>query len=90
MAVVVLMDSKGLTQQQYDQANTMLGGKLPPGCLSHAACVVPGGMEFVDVWESQAAFETFAQETLSKMAAALGMNPPEVKIMPAHDYQLAK
>jgi hypothetical protein len=89
MAVVVQMESKGLTTQQYDQANAMLGGKLPPGCLSHAACVVPGGMQFMDVWESQAAFEKFAQETLSKMASALGMNPPEVKIMPAHDFQHA-
>lgn len=89
MAVVVLMDSKGLTPQQYDQANAMMGGKLPAGCLSHAAYIVSGGMQFVDVWESPSAFETFAQEALSKMAAALGMNPPEVKIMPAHDYQHA-
>lgn len=89
MAVVVLMDSKGLTTQQYDQANAMMQGKLPPGCLSHAACVVPGGMQFVDVWESAGAFETFAKETLSHMAAALGMNPPEVKILPAHDFQHA-
>ena len=87
MAVVVQMNSKGLTTQQYDQANAMMGGKLPPGCLSHAAYVVPGGMHFVDVWESQAAFEKFAQETLSKMASALGMTPPEVQVMPAHDFQ---
>lgn len=90
MAVVVMMEAKGMTQHQYDQANAMLGGKLPDGCLSHAACVVAGGMEMVDVWESQAAFEKFAQETLSKMAAALGMtSPPETKFMPAHHYQHA-
>ncbi|HEY7354871.1 MAG TPA: hypothetical protein VH590_00350 [Ktedonobacterales bacterium] len=89
MAVVVQMESKGLTVQQYDQANAMMGGKLPPGCLTHAAYVVPGGMHFVDVWESQAAFEKFAQETLSKMAQALGMPQPEVKVMPAHDFQHA-
>ena len=87
MAVVVQMEAKGLTIQQYDQANAMMGGKLPPGCLSHAAYVVSGGMHFVDVWESEGAFETFAKETLSQMASALGMNPPEVQIMPAHDYQ---
>jgi hypothetical protein len=89
MAVVVLMDSKGLSQQQYDQANAMMGGKLPAGCLSHVAYVVPGGMHFVDVWESPEAFQTFAQESLSKMAEALGMNPPEVNILPVHDFQHA-
>ncbi len=38
---------------------------------------------------TQTVFETFAQETLSKMAAALGKTSPEVKIMPAHDSQHA-
>jgi hypothetical protein len=89
MAVVVQMEAKGLTIQQYDQANAMMQGKLPPGCLAHAAYVVPGGMHFVDVWESEGEFETFAKESLSKMAEAVGMNPPEVQIMPAHDYQHA-
>ena len=89
MAVIVLMDSKGLTQEKYDQANAMLGGKLPAGCLSHAAYAVPGGMHFVDVWEDPVAFQTFAQQTLAQMAAATGMTPPEVQVIPLHDYQHA-
>jgi hypothetical protein len=90
MAVVVLMEIKGMTQAQYDQANAAMGNKLPPGCLSHAACTVHGGMQMVDVWESQAAFEKFAQETLAPMGAAIGMtSPPEPKIMPAHDFRHA-
>lgn len=90
MAVVVMMEMKGMTQGQYDQVNGMMAGKLPPGCLSHAACVVSGGMQMVDVWESQAAFEKFAHETLSQMGQTVGMtSQPEVKFMPAHDFQHA-
>jgi hypothetical protein len=80
MAVVVLMEIKGMTQAQYDQANAAMGGKLPAGCLVHAACHVTGGMQMVDVWENQAAFEKFAQETLSQVGAAIGLtSPPERK-----------
>lgn len=87
MAVVVMQEIKGMTQQQYDQATAMMGGKLPPGALVHTASVMEGGMRIVDVWESQAAFEKFAQETLAQMAGALGLtSQPEVKIWPAHNF----
>jgi hypothetical protein len=90
MAVVVMMEMKGMTQQHYDQANAMMAGKLPPGCLSHAACVTSDGIQMVDVWESQAEFEKFAQETLSQMGQAIGMtSQPEMKFMPAYHFQHA-
>lgn len=90
MAVVVMMELKGMTQQQYDQANAMMEGKLPPGCLVHTACPVDGGMQMVDVWESQPAFEQFANESLSKMGAAVGLtSQPEVKFLSVYHFQHA-
>src|SRR6266849_2563882 len=90
MAVIVMMEMKGMTQHQYDQANAMMGGKVPPGCLVHTASVMAGGMQMVDVWESEAAYEKFAQETLSKMGAAIGLtSQPEVKMHPVHNFMHA-
>ncbi len=87
MAVVVLQEVRGFTQQQYDQALAMMEGKLPPGCLVHTAGPMEGGFRIVDVWESQAAF---AQETLQQMSAAIGLtSPPEVQVWPVHNFMQA-
>jgi len=90
MAVVVMQEIKGMTQQQYDQVTAMMEGKLPPGALVHTASVMEGGMRIIDVWESQAAFEKFAHDTLAQMAGTVGLtSQPEVKIWPVHNFMHA-
>jgi hypothetical protein len=42
-----------------------LGPDLPPGLLVHLAITRPeGGLRYVDVWESEADFERFAEDRL--------------------------
>jgi hypothetical protein len=65
------------TADQYDQINRQLGvsdGNLPEGLISHVAAgpTDGGGMEIVDVWESQQAFDAFIQNQLMPAVQALG------------------
>jgi len=49
----------------YEQIIKEIGPDLPPGLVSHLALVRPeGGLRYVDVWESEADFERFAEDRL--------------------------
>jgi hypothetical protein len=52
----------------------------PPGLLIHVATEEPGGVHIVDVWNSQADYEAFAESrlnpTIGSIAAAQGMEIP--------------
>ena len=42
-----------------------LGTDLPKGLITHIAIKIPeGGLRYIDVWESEGDFETFAQDRL--------------------------
>ena len=78
MAVGVLMEFPGVTREQYDQLvqDLDLSGPLE-GVLIHMCAPTPdGGWRTVDVWESQEAFERFANELLIPRAQALGFPQP--------------
>jgi hypothetical protein len=66
MAVVVTNTIPGGGQELYDQVNGKLGFDqgLPEGCQVHIAGPVDEGWRVVTVWDSQDAFESFAQQTL--------------------------
>ena len=87
MAVVVQQEYPGMSADQYDRIVEMLADTLPPGCLIHIASVIEGGMLVVDVWDSQEAFEQFAQGPLRSMSGSLSFtNQPVVKVSPAHHF----
>jgi hypothetical protein len=49
----------------YERIIEGIGPELPPGLLVHLAIVKPeGGLRYVDVWESEAEFEKFADSRL--------------------------
>jgi hypothetical protein len=78
MAVGVFMEFPGVTWEQYEQLVQDLGLSGPPeGMLTHVCGPTSdGGWRMVDVWESQEAFERFANELLIPRAQAHGFPQP--------------
>jgi hypothetical protein len=87
MAIGIVFEIPGGTQKQYDQVlqKLQLGGKPAPGGLYHVAGPMEGGWRVVDVWESQAAFETFFQTKLKKALQEAGVPPIQPKFFPVHN-----
>ena len=70
MPVVMVHDSPGVTQEQYEQVGARLtdGRGLSSlsdwpvdGILSHAAGPTADGWRVIDVWESEEAFQRFGE-----------------------------
>jgi hypothetical protein len=78
MAVGVFMEFPDVTWEQYEQLVQDLGLSGPPeGELTHVCGPTSdGGWRTVDVWESQEAFERFANELLIPRAQAHGFPQP--------------
>jgi hypothetical protein len=78
MAVGVFMEFPGVTWEQYEQLVQDLALSGPPeGMLTHVCGPTSdGGWRMVDVWESQEAFERFANELLIPRAQAHGFPQP--------------
>jgi hypothetical protein len=66
MAVVVVNEIEGGSQEFYDQVNpkVMPGDKLPDGCQLHIAGPTENGWRVITVWESDDRFQQFRNETL--------------------------
>jgi hypothetical protein len=78
MAVGVFMEFPGVTREQYEQLVQDLALSGPPeGELIHVCGPTSdGGWRTVDVWDSQEAFERFANELLMPRAQARGFPQP--------------
>jgi hypothetical protein len=65
MAVVVVNEIEGGSQEMYDRVNPkVMPNGLPEGCQAHIAGPVDGGWRVITVWESQERFQQFRDETL--------------------------
>jgi hypothetical protein len=82
----MIMTFPGGTQEQYDAVlqQLNLGGRMPPGGISHAAGPIEGGWRVVDVWETQEAFDIFLRERLEQAMQNAGLAPPEVEVWPVY------
>jgi hypothetical protein len=64
MAVAVVIDCKGATLDQYDQALAKMGrtpgGRGAPGSLFHWVTTTEDGIRVTDVWRTREEFEAFA------------------------------
>ena len=94
MAVAVEMNFKGATLDQYDQVAALMGhtpgGPTPPHAISHWVAQTNDGIRVVDVWDSQAEYEKFAQEQIGPYAAQAGFpGAPEVTFTEVHNYLTA-
>jgi hypothetical protein len=75
MAVAMLLEWPGETQEQYERLMKLvaLEANPPEGGLFHVAGPMPGGWRVVDIWESEEAFERFAGERLIPAVQQVGI-----------------
>ena len=87
MAVALILDFEGGTLEQYDQVveKMDLGGKVPPGAIFHWCAKTDNGFRVVDFWESQEAFDKFAEEQIGPLSAEVGLGAPSVTPHEVHN-----
>jgi hypothetical protein len=72
---------KGATVEQYENVLRLVhpdeGKGLPAGQLYHAAGATEGGFVVIAIWDSEASWVTFRDETLLPGFAAVKNGPPE-------------
>ena len=93
MAILMIHDSPGGTQEQYEQVGSRLtdgrglnslsdwpGG----GILFHSAGPTENGFRVVDVWESEEAFQRFGA-VIGPILQEVGF-PGEPQLFPLHNF----
>ncbi len=88
MAVVAHVILRGLSTEDYDRVRTEVGWleSPPEGGYSHVAWWDGDDNHNVDAWESESAFQAFAENRLSPAMGKLGIDvQPEVTFHPAHE-----
>jgi hypothetical protein len=87
MVVLVTQEFLGVSREDTEEGSRRLNASEDPpaGLIAHVLTEIPGGMRAVDIWESEADFQTFAEERLMPTAKALaqergismeGVGPP--------------
>ena len=88
MAVVMEMWWKEASLEQYEQARDLVGWErdVPDGAVFHVAWMGDDGFHVVDVWESEDAFNAFAEQRLMPVVKGeVGIEgDPEVTFSNAH------
>jgi len=90
MAIALLMEFPGATQDQYDKIMHELGMErgsedLPRGLIFHVAGPSDKAWQVIDVWESRADFDRFVAERLGPAIRASGLVPMTPKEFPVHN-----
>jgi hypothetical protein len=89
MAIAVELLFKG-TLDQYDRVVKKMGftprGNGAPHALFHWVAKTQDGFVVVDVWDSKAEFDKFAQTRIGPLSAEEGLAPPIVKVHEVHNY----
>jgi hypothetical protein len=91
VAVAIEMNFKGATLDQYDRIREKTGltpnGATPPGAIAHWVAATDEGLHIVDVWESQEAFDKYAEDVINPYSAEVGMtDPTEMRVYEVHNY----
>jgi hypothetical protein len=92
VAIAAMMNFAGGSNAAYDRVLEKMGltdGITPPHAIYHVAGEVEGGFRVVDVWESEEAFQRFAQEQIGPISAEEGFPPPSVEIWQVHNTMQA-
>ena len=95
MVVLMELDFEGVSREDVEAlSNDMNARENPPtGLIAHVVTDTANGIHAVDIWESAADFQRFAQEQLmpsiKKVSQERGLQlsdpPPEPKITEAYD-----
>lgn len=85
MAIALIMEFPGITQQQYETAGAALGDPRTHGALVHIAGPMEGGWRVVEVWPSQEVVQGFfGAETTQQAFQKAGIPPVQPTIFPVH------
>jgi hypothetical protein len=89
MAVVIVNEIEGGSQDLYDQVNpkVMPEGRLPDGCQLHIAGPVEKGWRVITVWDSDERFQQFRDEQLIPALREAGSEQriaPSISSEPVH------
>lgn len=91
MAVLMVMEAPGMTLEDYDRVNEIMGIRgdddAPEGLIHHVAGADGGDVVVVDVWESEEALGRFFEERLGAALGEVGAEPRGGKptILPVHN-----
>ncbi len=85
MAIAMLFEVPGLTQEQYDAVVREVG--LPaPGQIFHLGGPMEGGWRVLEVWESQEAADPFYRERLGPaLQKNAGITDAQPKVFQVHN-----
>jgi hypothetical protein len=89
MAIVIVNEIEGGSQDLYDQVNSkvMPGGNLPDGCQVHIAGPMENGWRVITVWDSDDQFQQFRDQKLIPAIRDAGGEDriaPSIKTSPVH------
>jgi hypothetical protein len=85
--VLVIVDFKGATKQQYDDSvrDLTAAGQLKlKERPHHFAAIKEDGMYIIDIWEAEEDFAKFG-EIMIPIIIKNGITPPQVQILPLHN-----
>lgn len=90
MPVAIQMDFADTSLEQYDEVIQKMGfehgGPGAPGGLFHWVAKTADGIRVVDVWETQAQYDEFAQTQIGPLTAAVGIaGPPTIQTFPIYN-----
>jgi hypothetical protein len=90
---VVVISTFAATKEQYDAVNEKLGDEMPAGGLVHTGGQLPDGRQrVIDVWESEADWESFRNNTLGPAVQEVAGDQapvPEIEVYELHELFVA-
>jgi hypothetical protein len=87
--VVMTMDVTGLTHKEFRAILDELGVEKNPeeGIYEHVSHPTETGMRIIEIWDSQAGFEEFAERRLKPAIARTGINrETTINFQPLHNF----
>ena len=85
MAIAILAEIPGLTQEQYETVVRHVNETgTPAGALFHAGGPIDGGYRMVEVWVSQEAADAFYGSALYQQATATVTAQPQITTWPVY------
>ena len=73
MVVLLTQEFRGVSREDAEEVSNRLEAREnpPAGFIAHVLTDMPGGVRATEIWESEADFQTFANERLIPTAQAL-------------------
>lgn len=87
MAVVMIADIPGMTDEMYRQAIGQVRDQLKaaPGFVAHAGTPTPQGFRITEIWASRDDCTRFLQGTIMPMAQQAGIPPFQPEFLEADE-----